>query len=140
MSDIREEAAAAAKRIQPTGDRVLVKLSRDLKKVGLIYLPDGGKSLDIVCSEVIARGPEVKARMWELAPGDWVLHVRVVGVNYDGVLGTLAQGRDNRKDADYKFLRESELLAVVDPSMVGKLDGQASYDEGATGMRDTRDL
>jgi len=117
-----------------------VKLSRDLKRVGLVYLPDGGKSLDIVCSEVIARGPEVKARMWELAPGDFVLHVRVVGVTYDGVLGTLGQGRDNRKDADYKFLHEDEILAVVDPSMVGHIDGQAQYNEGRLGTRDTRSL
>lgn len=106
----------------------------------MVWLPDGGQSLDIVCSEVIARGPGVKAKVWDLGPGDYVLHVRVVGVAYDGVLGTLGQARDNRKDADYKFLKESEILAVVDPDMVGKLDGSASYDEGKTGVRDTRDL
>ena len=137
---IQEEAAKLARTMKPTGDRVLVRLRKELQKVGLIYLPDGGKSLDIVCSEVIAVGPDVKARPWHLAPGDFVLHVRVVGVSYDGVLGALGKMSQSVETADYKFLKESELLATVNPDSVGNIVGQASLDGGKTGVRATSDL
>lgn len=136
---ILEEGMEAARLIRPTRDRVLVELRRDLQKVGMVWLPDGGQSLDVVCSRVVALGPEVKARPWELAPGDYVLHVRVVGVAYDGVLGLIGRQAD-KKTASHKILKESEILAVVSPDAVGRIDGKANYDEGRTGQRDTRDL
>lgn len=140
MSPIQQEAFEAARKIQPLGDRVLVRLRNDMRRVGLVWLPTGGQNLDVICSEVIARGPDVKARMWELAPGDYVLHVRVVGVAYDGVLGLLGKASHDRKASDYRFLKEDEIIACVDPEAVGKIDGAAQYDEGRTGVRDTRSL
>jgi len=140
MTPIQREAFEAARKIKPMGDRVLVRLRKDMQKVGLVWLPDGGKNLDIVCSEVIAIGPRVKLRPWELHPGEFVLHVRVCGVSYDGILGLLGKDSQNVKTADFRFLLESELLAVVDPEAVGKITGGAQYDEGATGIRNTGDL
>lgn len=137
---ILQEAHAVARKIKPTGERVLVRLRKDLQKVGLIYLPNGGQALDIVCSEVVALGPEVKARPWELAVGDYVLHARVCGVAYDGVLGLLGKDSQSVKTADYKIILEKELMAVVDPSAVGKIEGHGSYSDGATGVRATADL
>lgn len=126
-----------ARKVKPTGNRVLVRLRRDLQKVGSIWLPDGGQNLDVVCSEVIAVGPDV--RPWDIHPGDFVLHVRVVGVSYDGTLGTLGR-QAVTKTANYKILLQSECMAVVDPEAVGKVEGQAEYDEGRVGARDTRSL
>lgn len=140
MTPIQREAWEAARKIKPLGERILVRLRKDMQKVGLIYLPDGGKSLDVICSEVIAIGSGVKLRPWELHPGEYVLHVRVVGVSYDGVLGLLGKDSQNVKTADYRFLLEQEILAVVDPDSVGKIEGQAYCDEGRVGVRKTSDL
>jgi co-chaperonin GroES (HSP10) len=137
---IQEDAAKVVRTMKPTGDRVLVRLRKEMQKVGLIYLPDGGKSLDVVCSEVIAVGPDVKARPWHLAAGDFVLHVRVVGVSYDGVLGAIGKMSQSVETADYKFLKESEILATVNPESVGKISGGADVDGGKTGSRATSDL
>ena len=139
-SQIKTEAEQYVLSIAPLGDRVLVEMRRDQQRVGRIILPDGGQSLDVVCSRVLALGPEVKSRRWELAPGDYVLHVRVVGVQLDGIMGMLGGRESARKDASHRFLKESEILAVVDPESVGKIDGRANYDGGALGARDTRDL
>jgi co-chaperonin GroES (HSP10) len=139
VTPLQQEAHEIARKIKPTGDRVLVRLRKDMQKVGLVWLPDGGQSLDIVCSEVIAKGPDCKSRPWDFAPGDNVLHARVVGVAYDAVSGLLGHLSQN-KQADYKILREHELLAVVAPESLGHVSGEASYDKGKTGTRSLASL
>ncbi len=131
MTDTKTEGRKLADHIQPTGDRVLVRCLRENRKIGSIILPDNLKQgLDVMVSEVVALGPDVKARKWELQVGDFVLHVRVVGVGHDGVMGVL--GLDSqKKEAEHKFLRESDILAIVDPGAV--VQGAASYSEGRTG-------
>lgn len=136
---LSEEVREAVRNIAPTGDRILVRLERDARKVGMIILPDGGKSLDVVVSQVVAKGPLVKSKPWELAVGDYVIHVRVAGVAYDGTLGLLGK-MSQVKDADYKFVKESELLAVVSPDVVGKVEGTSFHSEGRTGQCDLRSL
>lgn len=140
-STIKSEADDAAKKILPLGDRLLVRVMRDQRKVGSIWLPDGGRSLDVVIGQVVARGTQVKSKPWDVAVGDYVLFVRVCGVAYDGVLGLLGKmSQTGGKDAEYKFLKESELMAVVSPDAVTSVHGGAGYDGGATGMRSTTDL
>jgi co-chaperonin GroES (HSP10) len=122
--------------VAPTGDRVFARITKEARKVGLIHIPHTASSkLDVIVSEVVALGPEVKARPWELAVGDFILHARVCGVRYDGTLGTIG-----KKDADYLFLKEQEILAVINPESVGKVDGQAHYDGGALGTKDLSSL
>jgi len=119
------------RQLQPTGNRVLVERDKHVRQVGLIHLV-GGKQLDVCVSKVLARGPDVKAKPWDLAVGDYVLHVRVAGVKYDGGLGRY-DGEGN-----LLFLKEDELLATVDPGVV--LEGSATYDEGKIGSRDLSTL
>lgn len=115
--------------LQPTGDRVLVERDKHVREMspGGLFLV-GGKKLDVCVSKVLALGPDVKTRKWDLAVGMYVLHVRVAGVKYDSTLGRYDG------DGDLLFLHESELLATVDPGAV--VEGVANYDGGASGMRD----
>lgn len=119
------------RQFHPTGDRILVERDKHIRQVGLIHLV-GGKQLDICVSKVIARGPDVKAKPWDLAVGDYVLHARVSGVKYDGGLGRY----DN--DGDLLFLHEAECIATVDPSSI--ITGGAQYDQGGIGIRDLSTL
>ena len=119
----------AARSIQPTGDRVLVRPAPHVRHVGLVKLV-GGDRLDVVVSQVVARGPEVRARPWELAIGDFVLHVRVVGVRYDGAVGQPLKG------GGLLFLKEDELLAVVSPEAADRITGQ--HVPGKDGLTDLR--
>jgi hypothetical protein len=116
------QEAAEARVIAPTGDRVLCRAMPHLRQTGSIILV-GGKRLDVTVSQVIARGPDVKARPWHLAPGDYVMHARVVGVRYDGVLGALGRNAIDR-EGNLIFLREEELLGVVDPELVESMTGE----------------
>jgi co-chaperonin GroES (HSP10) len=132
-STLRADADEMARKIVPRGDRVFCRALRENRRIGSIYLPDNAnKSLDLVVSQVLSRGPDVKCKPWELAPGDFVLHVRVAGTRYDGILGSLGRHSDER-DTDYLFLYEKDCLAVVDPAAVTELVGNAQLSEGKTG-------
>ena len=128
---IKAEGDELARKIQPTRDMVFCRLLNEDKKIGSIFIPDTFvKGLDLVVSQVMARGPEVKAKKWELGVGDYVLHVRVVGIEYDGILGSL--GKDSQqKGASYRFLHEKDILAVVDPGAV--VSGYANASQGSFG-------
>lgn len=134
---IHEEVTAVARKVQPLGSRVFVRVAREARQVGRIILPDGGKSLDLALGEVMARGPLCKLRPWELAVGDFVLFARPCGVAYDGTLGLLGKmSQTGGQDAGYKFILESELIAVVAPELVGKIVGEINLSGGRTGTRD----
>lgn len=132
---ILDEILTWAKRIAPQGDRLFCRYTKETRKIGSVWTPDSAsKALDVVLSQVLARGPLVKAKPWELSTGDYVIHVRTAGLKYDGTLGWLGkQGQTGVKDADYVFLFEKDILAVVDPEMVGRITGEGQYSEGRTG-------
>jgi co-chaperonin GroES (HSP10) len=111
-----------ARRVRPLHDRVLVRRKPHVRQVGSIVLVGGVSREDMMVSEVIAIGPQVTLRPWELRVGDYAMHPRVCGVKYDNVLGRL----DN--DAgDLVFLLERELIAIVDPDMV--VTGASQFNE-----------
>ena len=119
--------AVDPKRIQPQGDRVLCRRPPHVNFTGIIFTV-GGKNNDTHISEVLALGPAVKARKWDLNVGDYVLHTRVAGVKYDGV-DARAMG-----DGELVFLRESELIASMPPDMVERVKpGTFSYDSDGVG-------
>lgn len=116
------------RRISPARDRLLVEVDRRERKVGSLVLPAGSQEkLDLVVSKVLALGPEVKAKKWELWEGDYVLTVRTVLLRYDGTLGRVGRG----ENSELAFIFEKDILAVVDPGVI--VTGQGQYDEGRTG-------
>lgn len=118
-----------ARKIQPLDSRLLVQLDDAERKFGSIVIPRGtAQKLDIVVSKVLARGLAVKTKKWELAEGDFVIHVRTAALKYDGVLGKLGT-----KDVGgtVAFVWEKDLIAVVDPKAV--VEGSAQFSEGRYG-------
>lgn len=119
------ESRDPVRHIQPTGDRLLVQRAPHVRQVGTLFVV-GGKREQLAVSKVLCRGPDVKAKPWHLAPGDYIVHPLVSGVKYDPSLGRL----DN--DADLLFLHEHEILCCVDPGSI--VEGEVNFD--ATGTAD----
>lgn len=116
------------RRICPTGSRLLVEVDRRERQVGRIVLPaQSQEKLDLVLCKVLALGPEVKAKKWELWEGDYVLTVRAVLLRYDGTLGRVGKG----ENSELAFIFEKDILCVCDPGLT--VTGQGQYSEGRTG-------
>jgi co-chaperonin GroES (HSP10) len=98
--------------IRPLHDRILVRRMPHLRKVGLIILVGNNAKEQMEVARVIAIGPRVTLRPWELRVDDFVMYPRMVGAKYDSVLGRFAE------EGDLVFLQERELIAVCDPSIV----------------------
>jgi len=134
MADI--DAKTFGRKVQAMGDRLFVRVNQNNKDFGMIHIPDNYKEkLDLLVSEVLSVGPMVKARKWELAPGDYVIHVRTCLLRYDGVLGRVGAASRNENlnvSSEFGFIFEKDIIAVVDPGTVVK--GAAQYDEGRTGV------
>jgi chaperonin GroES len=99
-------ATAAATKIQPLADRVVIKALEDTEQMrGGLYIPDTAKEKPQQ-GEVVAVGPgkvsdEGKRIAPEVKVGDRVLYGK-----YSGTEVTVA-------DEQYLILRESDVLAVV---------------------------
>ncbi|HUP87938.1 MAG TPA: co-chaperone GroES [Longimicrobiales bacterium] len=99
-------ATAAATKIQPLADRVVVKALEDTEQMrGGLYIPDTAKEKPQQ-GEVVAVGPgrvsdDGKRIAPEVKVGDKVLYGK-----YSGTEVTVA-------DEQYLILRESDVLAVV---------------------------
>lgn len=130
------DAKAFGRKVQAMGDRLFVRVTQNNKDYGSIVIPDNFKEkLDLLVSEVLSVGPMVKARKWELARGDYVIHVRTCLLRYDGILGRV--GASSRNDSlnvssEFGFIFEKDIIAVVDPAAV--VTGSDQYDEGKLGM------
>jgi chaperonin GroES len=99
-------ATAAATKIQPLADRVVIKALEDTEQMrGGLYIPDTAKEKPQQ-GEVVAVGPgkvsdDGKRIAPEVKVGDRVLYGK-----YSGTEVTVA-------DEQYLILRESDVLAVV---------------------------
>jgi chaperonin GroES len=99
-------ATAAATKIQPLADRLVVKPLEDTEQMrGGLYIPDTAKEKPQQ-GEVIAAGPgkmtdDGKRVQPEVKAGDRVLYGK-----YSGTEVTIA-------DEQYLILRESDVLAIV---------------------------
>ena len=99
-------ASAAATKILPLSDRIVVKALEETEQMrGGLYIPDTAKEKPQQ-GEVVAVGPgkmteEGKRIAPEVKPGDRVLYGK-----YSGTEVTVA-------DEPYLILRESDVLAVI---------------------------
>ena len=112
-------ALAPAKVLYPTGDRILCRARPHVRSTGLILMV-GGDRANMTVSQVLAIGPDVKARPWELYVGDHVLHPRVCGVRLDADLMNFDD------HGDLLFIHEHELIGVVSPDVVDRVEGEVN--------------